>query len=182
MDALPSNPSLVFEALRLKALPRKGWLRVGIATPESVAAHSWGIALLGTMLTPPELDRGKVLLIAAVHDLAEALVGDITPHDGVNPADKHRLEEDAMARFSSLPNGDELHSAWLEYEHGSTPEGRFVKALDKLDMGLQALAYRREGFGTEEFLASARKGLIAYPALLAFLDGLDATRDAPGPP
>lgn len=176
------DPSLVFEALRLKALPRKGWLRVGIANPESVAAHSWGISLLAAMLTPHDLDREKVLLIAAVHDLAEAIVGDITPHDGVSPTDKRRLEEDAMTRFLALPNGDAMYQAWLEYEHGSTPEGRFVKALDKLDMGLQALAYRREGFDTAEFLASARKGLIVFPSLLASLDGLDAIRDAPEPP
>lgn len=34
--------------------------------------------------------------MALVHDLAECIVGDITPHCGVAPEDKHRMEDEAM--------------------------------------------------------------------------------------
>ena len=37
--------------------------------------------------------RDKTIKIALVHDLAEALVGDITPHDGISKEEKHKLEE-----------------------------------------------------------------------------------------
>ena len=70
-------------ALALKALPRAGWVRAGVRHPESVAAHSWGVAWLVLVLCPPALDRGRALAIAVAHDLPEVTVGDITPHDGV---------------------------------------------------------------------------------------------------
>jgi putative hydrolase of HD superfamily len=166
----------LLEAFGLKDLARRGWLRTGLSHPESVAAHSWGIALLALLYTPAELDRGRVLAIATVHDLAEAIVGDITPHDGVRPEDKRTRETAAMAHIcQGLPHGAELEQYWRDYEDGSTPEGRFVKALDKLDMGLEAIRYARRGLDTTEFLASARRGLAGYPALLAVLE--DASRE-----
>ena len=131
---------VLIEALALKALPRAGWLRVGVQAPESVAAHSWGVAWLVANLCPAELDREKALVIALVHDLAEVRVGDITPHDGLAPDEKDRLEREAFhALVQPMPNADELRQAFADY--GRTPEGRFVKACDKLDMALQAERY-----------------------------------------
>jgi len=157
-------------ALALKEVPRAGWLRVGVASPESVAAHSHGVAWLVLVLCPAGVDRGRALALAILHDLAEAHVGDITPHDGVPRAEKRRREEAAMrALLAPLPAADELLALWLEYEDGSTPEGRFVKACDKLDMGLQARRYATSGADTAEILASAREGLEAD--LRALLDG-----------
>ena len=151
----------LLEALALKDLPRAGWLRVGVDSPESVAAHSWGVAWLVLALCPPELDRGRALAIAVVHDLAEARVGDITPHDGVDAATKTRLETAALAAMTApLANAAELQQLWADYETGATAEGRFVKACDKLDMALQAAAYQADlGVDTEEFVASALAGL-----------------------
>lgn len=148
------------EVLALKALPRAGWLRVGVAAPESVAAHSWGVAWLVLALCPPGLDRGRALAIAVLHDLAEVRVGDITPHDGVPKAEKRRLEETAFADLvAPLPGRDDLYALWREYEEASTPEGRFVKACDKLDLALQAAAYSAAGAHTGELLASALAAL-----------------------
>lgn len=150
----------LLDALALKDVARAGWLRVGIASPESVAAHSWGVAFLVLALCPRELDRGKALAIAILHDLAEAEVGDITPHDGVAKADKHAREAAAFASLTSpLRDRDELMALWQEYEHGSSRESRFVKACDKLDMALQAKRYRSAGFDTSELIASALSAL-----------------------
>ncbi len=149
----------LLEVLKLKALPRAGWVRAGVAAPESVAAHSWGVAWLVLTLCPPELDRGRALAIAVVHDLAEARVGDITPHDGVPKTEKERLEAEAFAGLvAPLERGTELTALWREYEEASTPEGRFVKACDKLDMALQAQVYAAEA-DTSEFIASALRSL-----------------------
>ncbi len=170
---MPDRPSLetaLDAALTLKEVARAGWVRVGIASPESVAAHSYGVAWLVLALCPPGVDRGRALAIAVLHDLAEARVGDITPHDGVPREEKRRREEEAMAHtLAALPHAPELLALWREYEDGSTPEGRFVKACDRLDMGLQAKRYAASGADTAEILASARAGLEAD--LRAVLDG-----------
>ncbi len=148
----------LLEALALKEVTRAGWLRVGVEGAESVAAHSWGVAWLVLALCPPALDRGRALAIAVIHDLAEVRVGDITPHDGV-PAEEKRARE--LAALSGMlaplgPRGRELTALWREYEDGSSPEGRFVKACDKLDMALQARRYSAaQGVETGDFIRSA---------------------------
>ena len=69
------------EWLGLKSILRTGWVRAGVKSPESVAAHSWGMSVLAMHLCPPELDRMRVLEMCLVHDLPEVEVGDLTPHD-----------------------------------------------------------------------------------------------------
>ena len=147
----------LLEAFELKSLPRAGWLRAKVDAPESVAAHSWGVAFLALLLCPEELDRERVLAIALTHDLAEVRTGDITPHDGVSPAEKQAQEHAAIEAISDgLPRGEALRAWWQEYEEGTSPEGRFVKAMDKLDMALQAIDYQaRQGVNTQEFIVSA---------------------------
>ena len=148
-------------AFELKSLPRAGWSRVGIAAPESVAAHSWGMSLLILLLCPEELDRERAMGMAVVHDLAEVIVGDITPHDGVSPHDKALLEREAFIRLTeALPRKQLLRELWEEYEAAQTPTARFVKACDKLDMALQAAVYERTvGADTQEFILSAAQAL-----------------------
>lgn len=153
------KPELI-EALALKDVARAGWLRVGIESPESVAAHSWGVAYLVLTLCPPELDRGRALAIAVLHDLGEVRTGDITPHDGVSAEDKRAAETKAVRGLTApFSHRDELIALWREYEDGTTPEGRFVKACDKLDMALQAQRYRSDDVDTREFVASALAAL-----------------------
>ncbi len=133
---------------------------------ESVAAHSWGVAWLVALCCPPELHRERALLLALVHDLPEVRVGDITPADGIPKAEKRRLE--AAAAGSLLAETPELLAAWQEYEANETAEARFVHELDRLDMGLQALAAGRAADAPDltEFIESADRGIRA-PALRA---------------
>ena len=156
----------------LKNVERAGWKAVGIADPESVADHSWGVGLLVLLTCPPELDRGRALALAIIHDLPEVLVGDLTPRDGVSPDEKRRRE--ARAARTLFVDHPELLALWEEYAENQSPEARFVHDLDKLEMGVQAERYRRQrGADTSEFLESARADLDA-PALLALL-GAEAT-------
>ena len=62
--------------LGLKDVLRTGWVRSGVESPESVAAHSWGMAVLALKLCPSELDLLRVLQLCLVHDLPEAVVFD----------------------------------------------------------------------------------------------------------
>ena len=146
-------PAGLVEALNLKGVDRAGWLRVGVPRPESVAAHSWGIAWLALALCPPALDLRRILAMAILHDLPEVRVGDLTPHDGVDRATKHAAEREAAeALFAGRPDLLEL---WHEYERQESAEARFVHGLDKLDMGLQAGIYASHGVDTAEFVKSA---------------------------
>ena len=144
---------LLLEALKLKSLPRTGWLRAGIENPESVAAHSWGVAWLCMILCPKELNKLKVLEMAIIHDLAEVRIGDITPYDGIEVAEKHEMESAAFVEMTEeLCNRQHLRDLWNE----QSAEADFVKQMDKLDMALQAQEYG----GLEEFIDSALEVLI----------------------
>ena len=139
------------EWLGLKDIPRTGWVRAGVNSPESVAAHSWGMSVLAMHLCPEDLDRTRVIEMCLVHDLPEVEVGDLTPNDDTSTkaADEHR----AMTR---------LAPQWLglfeEYEAQETEEAKFVKYLDKLDMALMARIYEeKHGLDLSEFIASARE-------------------------
>jgi putative hydrolase of HD superfamily len=163
----------LLEAVRLKSLPRAGWLRVGVSGPESVAGHTWGVALGVLLFLPEDLDRERALTYAMVHDLAEVRTGDITPHDGVAPVDKAAAEHEAMVGLcATLPRGDALLNAWLDYEAQVDAESRFVRELDRLDMAIQAVAYA-DGVDRTEFLDSAAR-VIQHPVLMRVLGELRA--------
>ena len=136
--------------LELKNLPRTGWIRSGVNNPESVAAHSWGMAILALRLAPKELDLLKILTMCIVHDLPEVRVGDLTPHD--DTSQKSRLEYDAMSKIAP-----EWLGILMDYDSGASAEARFVKQIDKLDMGLQAMLYQsQQGIDLSEFISSAK--------------------------
>jgi len=160
------TPALL-EALALKSVDRSGWVRKNIDRPESVAAHSWGVALLVLLLLPKELDRERALTYAVLHDLAEAWTGDFTPHDEIS--DKHALEDAAMAAFCSRIGRADLLDMWRAYEAQTDPESRFVKQLDRLDMGLQAQIYSYSGLDLSEFRESALAAIDSI-ALRELLD------------
>ena len=147
--------------LALKEVKRAGWARAGHANSESVADHSWSVAMLALIHCPPELNREKVLIMAVLHDLAELRVGDITPHDGVAPETKHALEDEAMCELlAELPA---LLDIWREGELRVSPEARFLKQLDRLDLGLQAERYARKGLISAEAAAEFRTSAGPLP-------------------
>ncbi|HEX7483636.1 MAG TPA: HD domain-containing protein [Candidatus Saccharimonadales bacterium] len=103
---------------------------------ENDAEHSLMVAVLSVELAStlrPELDRGTISQYATVHDFVEIAVGD-TPTYGLSDQellDKHRREQAALTSLAQTlpPYTAEL---LLNYEEQSTPEARFVRAVDKL--------------------------------------------------
>ena len=139
----------LIEILGLKDVVRAGWVRNDVNNPESVASHSWGMAILALKLTPKELDLSKVLSLCLVHDIPEVRVGDLTPHDDCST----KSEDELQAMRELAP---EWLSLFQEYELGESDEAKFVKQLDKLDMGLQAMIYEsKQGLDLSEFKTSA---------------------------
>ena len=71
---------------KLKTTPRTGWVRRGVPRYESVADHSWRVAALGLLLMHRDdlQITQKLLPMALLHDIGEAVVGDIPPEDNVS--------------------------------------------------------------------------------------------------
>lgn len=171
-----------FEFNHLKQLYRQGWLQRGIAPEhcESVAEHSFGVAVLALLLAEtvfPELDTHKVMRMALLHDFGEIYAGDITPADGVGRQEKHELEQRSVQRvLGKLPNGAAYIALWEEYDRGDTPEARFVRQMDRLEMVLQASVYEHQSLADlAEFFESVRPVLAASP-LQTILQSLEALR------
>ena len=140
--------------IRLKEIPRRGWLRCGVQAPESVAAHTTGTALLAMALAAWKgLDAEKAAAMAVLHDLAEAITGDITPADSI-PLDVRRgMEDRAMEEICyGVPSGERMLELWKEFASGDSETARVVRQADVLDRLLQARHYAAIGYSTDEFM------------------------------
>jgi len=171
-----------FEFVHLKQLYRQGWLARGILTDrcESVAEHTFGVAVTAMLLADahfPTLDKLKILQMALIHDFGEVYVGDIIPGDQVTPEEKHTLEKRAINQiFNGLPGGEDYFNLWLEFENDTSPEARFIRQIDKLEMALQASVYEHLNLGElSEFYRSASEG-ISNPELKSILQELESLR------
>lgn len=168
------------QTMQLKRLYRQGWLKRGVPETEceSVADHSFSVALLSLLAPDPgfPVDRTKAALLALIHELGEVYAGDITPVDGVSPDEKARRERASVERvLEGVPDAASLQSLWEEFEEGKSPEARFVRQLDRLEMGLQAAVYKAEGKDRMgEFLDSADRA-VSSPALRGLLRAVSET-------
>ncbi|MEK9617196.1 MAG: HD domain-containing protein, partial [Deltaproteobacteria bacterium] len=110
--------------------------------PESVAEHTWRLCLLVMVLAPefPEVDAHRLMKICLIHDLGEALRGDIpAPLQDPNIDKSQSEREDLLELLSPLPElqRSEILELWEEYEQAATPEAKLAKAFDKLETLLQ---------------------------------------------
>lgn len=150
-----SSPVPFFHMLeRLKTTKREGWRRFGIKTGESISDHMYRMAII-TMCAPPslaaKLNIPKCTKMALIHDMAEALVGDITPVDGVAKHEKSRREATTMDYFTKSllgkvnggMTGQEIRAVWQEYEDSETLDSKFVHDVDKIELVLQMVEYER---------------------------------------
>ncbi|KAH9464906.1 hypothetical protein Pst134EA_003347 [Puccinia striiformis f. sp. tritici] len=127
----------------------------------------------------PDLDISKCVMLALVHDLAEAEVGDITPHDGISREEKYRRESIAIEKFTSelLPaqsiSSQRLKSLWLEYEDGQTREAQFVKDLDRFELALQGVEYeKRDKLDSIQTFFETTVPLIKHPEVKGWANEL----------
>ncbi|GAV82321.1 HD_3 domain-containing protein [Cephalotus follicularis] len=145
---------------RLKTTKRSGWVNRNVEDPESIADHMYRMGLMALISSDiPGVDRHKCIKMAIVHDIAEAIVGDITPSDGVPKEEKSRRESEALQHMCKLlgegSRAKEIADLWMEYEGNSSPEAKIVKDFDKVEMILQALEYENEqGRDLDEFFHS----------------------------
>eukprot|EP00054_Salpingoeca_dolichothecata_P011302 m.62774 g.62774 ORF g.62774 m.62774 type:complete len:308 (+) comp19399_c0_seq1:69-992(+) len=167
---------------QLKTEKRTGWIHHNVETPESVADHMYRMSLMSLVTTDDPAAQVRRIKMALVHDMAEALVGDITPRCGIEKAEKSRRERTSMQMITALvPNkkiGNEMLALWEEYEAGKSDDARFLKDLDKFEMIIQAFEYEKaEGrYGALESFFESTKGKIRDPALQQWAAELRSAR------
>ncbi|KAL6074103.1 HD domain-containing protein 2 [Balamuthia mandrillaris] len=187
--AAAGGASGVLEFLRicgaLKTTKRTGWVNSEVHLPESISDHMYRMAVISFLFgnekgSASGLNKEKMIKMALVHDIAEAIVGDITPFDGISKEEKARAEDEAMQAICSKingPVGEEMYSLFLEYEQSSTPEAKVMHDIDKFEMYLQAFEYERaQGKDLEHFFDSAHR--ITDPTVKSWVAELTRLRSS----
>jgi putative hydrolase of HD superfamily len=182
---------------RLKATPRSAYTSEG--RQESVAEHTWRLSLMAMVLVPefPGVDFAKLVKICLVHDLGEAIGGDVPAPEqarrrvaglATGKGNDERRDLHTLLESLPLPIKAEIAELWDEYEAARTPEARLAKALDKLETIMQHtqgknppafdygfnLDYGREHTAGPPLIAEIRAILDAETARLAEEAGTSA--------
>lgn len=120
-------------AAALKDTLRSGFTPGG--RPESTAEHTWRLCLIAVALDEAlGVDLRRLLELLVVHDLGEAILGDVPAP--LQTGDKTAEERAALAGLLAAlpaPAAARLMARWEEYAAVATPEARMAKALDRLE-------------------------------------------------
>lgn len=128
------------QAEKLKSVLRSSHTSGG--RPESTAEHTWRLCLMAIVFSDKlgAVDVTRLLKICIIHDLGEALTGDIpavSQTAGANKAVEERIALETLTRALPPTQRDEILSLWEEYENASSPEAVLAKGFDKLETILQ---------------------------------------------
>ena len=138
--------NFLFEVGMLKRTPRTGWQFLAGAEGESVADHSFRVAMIAFVLArlgDDEVDADHVLRLALVHDLPEARTGDLNyMNQKYAHADEERAAEDLV---QGLPFSDELGTLLREYRAEETRESIVAHDADQLELLLHLVEQRDAG-------------------------------------
>lgn len=129
------------ECGHLKRVPRSGWLRAGIANPESVAEHSFRTALIGFLLAILEGgDEKMAALLSLLHDLPESRISDLDHINKDYLKPPSNLEEEVLSdQLKGLPPA--VRDKLEEIGKRNGIEERCVRDADRLECALQAAEY-----------------------------------------
>lgn len=166
---------------KLKKVKRTGWVREGVPNAESVAEHIYRVSMMAYVLAPKGLKINKIIKMALVHELGEIVIGDLvversTVVDSKAKEIKEKRERAAVKELCESVERKDLYKLWLEYEKQSSPEAKFVKQMDKLEMAFQAHEYEHEhGKNLSEFFKNTEL-YLKEPSLVKLFKKLTETR------
>lgn len=125
-------------AEKLKCNTRHSWTSSG--RHESVAEHSWRVALMALLMRDefPELDMDKVIRMCLIHDLGESFTGDI-PSFEKKEEDTQKEDEAFFEWLDTFPSPyrEEFTELLTEMNELKTGEAKLYKALDNLEAVVQ---------------------------------------------
>ena len=117
--------------------------------------------------------------MAVVHDLEEALTGDIiTKEKEANAEVSKRNAAEAMKKISAViggAEGKEIFELWEDYENTESEEAKFLSDVEKLEMLIQAYEYGKVQPDRKEILGdffSRTASKIKNPKIIKILDAL----------
>jgi putative hydrolases of HD superfamily len=174
---LADQLGFVLEVDRLKSVLRRGYVADG-SRRENTAEHSWTLALMALVLAEhaaEPVDVATVVRMVVIHDLVEVDAGDTYVYDDAGRAGKDARERAAADRLYGLLPGDqgaELRALWDEFEHGTSPEARFARSLDRfagflLNHASRGRSWRENGVTTDRVHAVNQAIDAGSPALWA---------------
>ena len=135
---------------KLKDVIRTGWIdwKVNRERVESIAEHIFGVQMLAIAMKSEyqyDIDIMKVIYMLAIHELGETIIGDLTQFQ-ISKEEKEKMEHEAVHNIlSSLIDGEQIESLFLEFDSHSTPEAMFAYQCDKLECDIQSKLYDQEG-------------------------------------
>ena len=190
------------EVEKLKQMPRTGWVLREVKNPETVAEHTFRLAIISWLSAEKRnFNVKRAILIALFHDLCEVFAGDITPFlyypklpkskserrrilmkwARLSQEDKQKIgktkfkkEKDGCLKLIKFLNprlAKELFSSWINYEKGSSREGKFVNQLNRIETLIQSIEY----FGIKDEVAGTNwwewtEEIVEDSLLLKFLE------------
>lgn len=135
---------------KLKNVIRTGWQDWNVKRDrlESVAEHIYGVQMLAIAMKLEygyDIDLTKVILMLAIHELGETIIGDITQFQ-ISKQEKEELEHKAVKDIlKDLIDGETIEALFLEFDERKTKEAFFAYQCDKLECDLQSKLYGEEG-------------------------------------
>ena len=135
---------------KLKNVIRTGWINWNVKREriESIAEHVYGVQKLAIAMKSEyqyDIDIMKVILMIAIHELGESVIGDITMFQMSNE-EKEAIEHEAVHNIlGGLLDGEEIEALFLEFDEHKTKEAIFAYQCDKLECDLQSKLYDEEG-------------------------------------
>lgn len=135
---------------KLKSIIRTGWKDWNVQKDriESVAEHIFGVQMLAIAMKSEfnyDIDIMKVIFMLAIHELGEAVIGDMTQFQ-ISKKEKEQIEHDAVhAILSGLVDGNMIEKLFLEFDEHKTKESIFAYQCDKLECDIQCKLYDEDG-------------------------------------
>ena len=134
---------------KLKTVIRTGWKNWHVKKErlESVAEHIFGVQMLAIAMYSEyqyNIDIKKVIYMLAIHELGEAVIGDLTQFE-ITKEEKEKIEHEAVHKIlNNLLNGEQIEQLFLEFDERKTKEALFAYQCDKLECDLQCKLYDEE--------------------------------------
>ncbi|MDI9644026.1 MAG: HD family hydrolase [Candidatus Verstraetearchaeota archaeon] len=146
----------------LENIPRTGWLQRGVPRfeAETIAGHTFKVTAILSLITlrlsskEDKVDGKKMILMGMIHDLAEAISGDMPKNLSkvLGQEEKERIEFELLRDIGERWDG--LLELFSEYISRKTIEAKIVKLADLLATLRQAEEYRKRGFEVSDILDS----------------------------